>query len=132
MKNWFFLAKMLFGALIDSIRSGRGYVLVPEEAWLRQQTERNLMKYERDLIWDCVDHMIADGAACDYCQFAEGCPGRIHGEPSMVPKGCNKWCIRDLTDEEVRNCEPKAKESGCEGDSGLQAGNAGAEAGEAV
>jgi len=102
MKNWFFLLKTLFGALIDSIRTGRGYVLELEERWLERYKEHECLKTERNLIWDCVDTLINGGSACDFCQFKEGCHLR-----ETHPNGCEHWCIRDLTSEEVRECEPR-------------------------
>lgn len=102
----------LIRAAVFSIRTGEGFIILHEENWLEQKKEYNILLRERALMWDCIDNMINGGNACIYCAYRD--------DPHCSPEnGCDCWTLRNLTDEEVRDCEPRPTASAGEGNASV-------------
>ena len=82
------------GSLIKSFHGAwkAGYhedlVVVPMQDMEDMQKFMKTIKADKDLCWDCVDHVIAGGKACDVCAFkTDTCLADHYGETI----GCDEW-----------------------------------------
>lgn len=109
MFNWLkrsFLADFIgvYRSVRSMRRSGvRGSLMIMQEADYQgiiaeEKRWTAIREAEKELAIRCVEHMIAGGRACTYCEDRNDCLTKR--QLAGHQKGCKHWWLRYLTDEE--------------------------------
>lgn len=100
--------------IIQARRNGfrGGFILMSDEDYKAMQADRDEASNNSQLMWNAIVDMARGASACDYCMFDDTRPdGSGLACFKRNNRGCQDWCLRDLTEEE-RLCgikEPKRK-----------------------